>query len=171
MPSSLSCINQQALYPKVGGGYNLNHNQYTKNEQLFVPYFVEGTEYYFVDYHDKDACRWVRTPSQTFEGVGKIINHIHKNDIEVEDFRVLPEAFLSQLQQGDWCEEHNAYKLDTITNRVYLFGEREERFAEIFFSKETLSKGSEETKEEWIERITELKEKGDNRLENTTLVF
>jgi len=171
MPSALSYIYQQALYPKVDGGYYLNHNQYTKNEQLFVPYFVEGTEYYFVDYHDNDACRWVRTPSQTFEGVGKIINYIHKNDIEVRDFRVLPEAFLSQLKKGDWCEERNAYKLDTITNRAYLFGGREESFSETFFSKATLSQGCEEIREEWIERITHLKEKGDNRLKYTTLVF
>jgi len=171
MPTALSYIYQQALYPKVNGGYHLNHNQYTKNEQLFVPYFVEGTEYYFVDYHDRDACRWVRTPSQTFEDVGKIINFIHKNDIEVDNFRVLPEAFLSKLKQGDWCEEHNSYKLDTITNRVYLFGDREEGFAETFFSKATLSKGREETREEWIERITQLKEMGDIRLKYTSLVF
>lgn len=171
MTSALSYIYQQALYPKVGGGYNLNFNQYTKNEQLFIPYFVEGTEYYFVDYRDADHCRWVRTPSQTFEEVGEIMKYIHKNNIKVENFRVMPESMLSQLKKGDWCEEKKEYKLDEITNRVYYFGNREECFAETFFGKQTLCKKNSETREDWIARITALKEEGDKRLKWVSLNF
>ena len=171
MTSALSYIYSQSLFPKKEGGHMLNSNQYTKNEQLFIPYFVEGTEYYFVDYRDADHCRWIRTPSQTFDDISKIMNYIDKNNIRAENFRVMPEKMLSQLKRGDWCEENKAYKLDCITNRVYHFGDREEAFAETFFSKETLSQRSGETREEWIERITKLKEEGDERLEYTTLLF
>jgi len=172
MTTSLERLYKLALHPQTEGGYMLQHNQYTTSERLFIPYLVEGTEYYFVDYRDADRCRWIRTPSQTFEEVGEIINYISKNEQKVENLRITPESWLSQLKKGDFCEEKAEYRLDEITNRVYLFGDREESFAETFFGVKTLSRiPSKETKEDWIARITQLKEKGDKRLNYTSLIF
>ena len=170
MTSPLSAIYSQALYPSEEGGYMLQHNQYPDSEQLFIPYRKEGTEYHFVDYRDKDKCRWVRTPSQTLEEVGNIINFIQTSNKNVEDFRILPEDWLSKLKET-WCADKKCYKLEKYTNRVALFGNREESFAEKFFGEESLSQKWNESEEEWISRITKLQENGDQRLEFVDLNF
>ena len=171
MPTALSYISDQALSPGGEGGYLLQHNQYTKNEKLLIPYFQKNNEYFFVDYHDKGRCRWIRTPSQTLKGVERIINFIKKNNQQVKGFRVLPEKWLSKLRTSDYDQQQLSYKLDEVTNRMYLFGNREESFAETFFGVEGLSRKANETKEEWCARITALKDDEDERLAHVSLIF
>ena len=167
----LSSIYGVCLHPPVEGGYELQHNQYPKGEKLFIPSYVEGTEYYFVDYNDRDECRWVRTPSQTLTDVQNFLMFIRDSGKEVANFRVLPESYLSKLRKNTWDAEKSRWTLDTVTNRVNFFGDREESFAESFFGVPSLTKRSGESQEDWVSRLTQLQEDGDERLKYQELIF
>ena len=171
MPSALSYIYEQQRLAQNGGGYMLMHNAYTSDEKLQIPYYQKENEYYFVDYLDQTQCRWVRTPSQTMEGVLNIMHFIEENNVEVKNFRVLPEKWLSELKESEYDQEKNCYKLDEITNRVHLFGNREEQFAEKFFGVEGLSRMKDESKQEWCARLTTLQKNDDERLKFVNLHF
>ena len=73
-----------------------------------------------------------------------------------EDFRVLPEKWLSEPREH-WIEELNCNVPDVITNRQYFFGNRYEDSAVLNTGQQSLSQLVEdnETLEEWFNRIKE----------------
>ena len=145
-------------------GFVIQTNAYPKNEQVYIPPRKDGVEYHYVDYDDVDECRWVRTPCQTLDDIINILQYIKKEGKTVENFRILPESFLSDLHQS-WNEETQTLTSDTFTNRVSLFGGNDEWFAEKFFNRRSLGmnfhslvfENIEETKEEWETRVRDTK--------------
>ena len=157
-------------------GYEIKTNCYTKDEHLFIPFMEDGVEYYYVDYHDRQELRWVRTPCQTLEDIKMILFYIQTENKEVEEFRVTPEKYLSELHTS-WCEEKREYITDNFTNRERLFGGMDEMFAEKFFGVRSLRQGGislvfentkDEPRDEWKERVRETRR---IRGEATDLVF
>ena len=146
-------------------GFEIQTNAYPKGEKVFIPYREEGVEYHFVDYDDRDECRWVRTPCQSIDDIINILKYIKKEGKKIENFRVLPESFLGDLHHS-WDEKTQRMYSDNFTNRHAYFGGHEEMFAEKFYEVRSLCQSQfslvfdnlDETREEWKKRVRETRE-------------
>ena len=145
-------------------GYLIQTSSNPKDEKVFIPFRKDGVDYHYVDYDDFDGCRFVRIPCQSIDDIINILQYIKKEGKRVENFRILPESFLSDLHQS-WNEETKSYHSDDFTNRASLFGDYDEMFAERFFGRRSLGMNQEslvfeninETEEMWKERVADTK--------------
>ena len=79
-------------------------------------------EYFFVDYHDINECRWVRSPYNTIEEVSRMISELpyvydeEKNEVlpMFRRLRVTPHTELAKLYRV-WNKEEKKWENDTIT--------------------------------------------------------
>lgn len=97
----------------------------------FETYSGNIEDYYMVDYQVVEHPQWVRKPFVHKEDLTKVLIYelrLHLSNIK--NIRVLPEKWLSEMRKGEWCEEEQSYKEDTITNREFIFGYRYKEIAE-----------------------------------------
>lgn len=116
-------------------------------------------EYFFVDYHDIEDCRWVRSPYNTIEEVTRMISDLpyvydkEKNEVlpMFRRLRVTPHTELAKLYQV-WNEEEKKWENDTITKGCVMFDLRYD-CPEIYGLPESLTKDSKESQEDWEARV------------------
>ena len=116
-------------------------------------------EYFFVDYHDIEDCRWVRSPYNTIEEVTRMISNLpyvydeEKNEVlpMFRRLRVTPHTELAKLYQV-WNEEEKKWENDTITKCAYMFDLRYD-CPEIYGMPQSLTKDNKESQEDWEARV------------------
>ena len=116
-------------------------------------------EYFFVDYHDIEDCRWVRSPYNTIEEVTRMISELpYVYDKEKKEvlpmfrrLRVTPHTQLAELYRI-WNEEEKKWENDTITKGCVQFDDRYD-MPEAYGLPESLTKKKEESQEDWEARV------------------
>jgi|TARA_B100000073_G_C23577368_1_gene510751 hypothetical protein len=93
----------------------LNNRPYDPNKQYFM-----------LDYFDNDDAAWIRSPYLTIEEVSSKIEFLTTIGANIQDLRVLPEAFLDQKRKAQYDAKDQKYVEDTITNREFFFDYRYE---------------------------------------------
>ena len=128
-------------------------------------------EYFFVDYHDINDCRWVRSPFNTIEEVTRMISELpyvydeEKNEVlpMFRRLRVTPHTELAKLYRV-WNEEEKKWENDTITKGCVQFGSKYDT-PEFYGMPSSLSKKDGESREEWETRVACRQEEIDNEWE------
>ena len=116
-------------------------------------------EYFFVDYHDIEDCRWVRSPYNTIEEVTRMISNLpyvydeEKNEVlpMFRRLRVTPHTQLAELYRV-WNEEEKKWENDTITKGCVMFDLRYDH-PEFYGMPKSLTKQNDESQEDWEARL------------------
>ena len=116
-------------------------------------------EYFFIDYHDIEECRWIRSPYNTIEEVHeKITNLPYVYDREKKEnlpmfrrLRVTPHTHLDELYRV-WNEEEEKWDNDDITKGYKEFGSKYDH-PEFYGMPPSMTKRDHETREEWEARV------------------
>jgi len=127
----------------------------TNRKSVFNP----CEDYYFLDYHHIEKCKWVRSPMLTMEEVlTRVQNLPYAYDDILRSFiplfrnlRITPHSKLDELHRS-YNKETDSWVDDEFTLAVFMFDDRYDQW-EVFGCEPSLTKKKDESTEEWKKRV------------------
>ena len=132
-------------------------------------------DYYFLDFHHIEQCRWVRCPMLTMREVVYIIHtlpyayeNVSKSYIPLfRNLRITPHSQLEELYRS-FNKETDSWEDDEFTLGCYMFGGSYDHW-ELFGGEPSLTKMKGESHEEWKNRVQVHRDKCDEYRESRLL--
>ena len=150
-----------AIFNKINEEREAGLTNLTYNREPYNP----STEYYFIDWFDEGEVRWIRTPLCTLQDVQELVSNMTPSG--VRNLRIQSETRLSELHEnvkddGVNVEHEERVTNSEITERTFCFGGFYDISHEGRTGVPSLSKGSTESRKDWLKRVEEAQKEEDN---------
>jgi len=124
-------------------------------------------DYYFLDYHHIEQCKWVRCPMSPMQEVVDVIHtlpyayeDVSKSYIPLfRNLRITPYSKLEELHRS-FNKETDSWEDDEFTVGYYMFDDRYDQW-DLLGCEPSLTKKKEESDQEWKNRVQVYRDKCD----------